>query len=156
MRLWGDPLVTRLVDSRGQLTEEQVRDRLLREIAIRQESGVQYWPVFLLDSASFIGCCGLRPYHRAERVLEFGVLLCAAAWGKGYATEFGRAVLRHAFVTLDVPALFAGHHPENQASRHMLNKLGFRYTHDELYPPTGLMHPSYRIERRDWEARASE
>ena len=26
-----------------------------------------------------------------------------------------------------------------------LRKLGFRYTHDELYPPTGLRHPSYLL-----------
>ncbi len=26
-------------------------------------------------------------------------------------------------------------------------KLGFRYTHHELYPPTGLEHPCYRLAR---------
>jgi hypothetical protein len=45
-----------------------------------------------------------------------------------------------------VRALFAGHNPANQASRELLARLGFRYTHDELYPPTGLMHPSYRLD----------
>jgi hypothetical protein len=39
--------------------------------------------------------------------------------------------------------LFAGHHPENDACRRMLVALGFRYTHDELYAPTGREHPSY-------------
>ena len=29
----------------------------------------------------------------------------------------------------------------------MLHRLGFRYTHDELYPPTGLNHPSYLLKR---------
>jgi hypothetical protein len=29
----------------------------------------------------------------------------------------------------------------------MLRRLGFRYTHDELYPPTGLRHPSYVLTR---------
>ncbi len=27
--------------------------------------------------------------------------------------------------------------------------LGFRYTHDELYPPTGLLHPSYLLKRSE-------
>lgn len=29
----------------------------------------------------------------------------------------------------------------------LLTKLGFTHTHDEFYPPTGLMHPSYRLVR---------
>lgn len=42
-------------------------------------------------------------------------------------------------------ALFAGHHPENAPSRHILEKIGFRFTREELYPPTGLNHPSYLL-----------
>jgi hypothetical protein len=29
----------------------------------------------------------------------------------------------------------------------LLVRLGFRYFKDEYYPPTGSMHPSYRLER---------
>nr|NIV34793.1 hypothetical protein [Anaerolineae bacterium] len=39
----------------------------------------------------------------------------------------------------------AGHNPKNTASQHLLGKLGFRYTHEELYEPTGLMHPCYGL-----------
>ena len=46
--------------------------------------------------------------------------------------------------------LFAGHNPENTVSRHLLQKLGFRYTHDEFYAPTGLQHPSYMMESKDY------
>jgi [ribosomal protein S5]-alanine N-acetyltransferase len=31
--------------------------------------------------------------------------------------------------------------------RQLLAKLGFHYTHDEFYPPTGLQHPSYLLMR---------
>lgn len=44
-----------------------------------------------------------------------------------------------------IAALIAGHHPENHASRRTLQRLGFRYTHDELYPPTGQMEPCYLL-----------
>lgn len=30
-------------------------------------------------------------------------------------------------------------------AKQMLLRLGLRYTHGELYTPTGLMHPSYRL-----------
>jgi hypothetical protein len=29
----------------------------------------------------------------------------------------------------------------------VLTNLGFRFTHAELYGPTGLMHPSYLLQR---------
>ena len=53
----------------------------------------------------------------------------------------------YAFGQLRARGLFAGHHPENAASGAMLRKLGFRYSHDELYAPTGVHHPSYLLTR---------
>lgn len=46
--LWGDPEVTKFIDARGKLNGEQVRERLLQEIAIGRQYGIQYWPIFLL------------------------------------------------------------------------------------------------------------
>src|ERR1700737_4310275 len=42
MELLGDPAVTALIDSRGKLTEAQVREKLYAEIE-RERSRVQYW-----------------------------------------------------------------------------------------------------------------
>src|SRR5262249_46996823 len=132
LALWGDPEVTRLIDVQGQLSEEQVGERLLREIATMTAHGVQYWPIFLRKTGEHVGCCGLRPYKPTEGVYEIGVHLRAQHWGQGYATEAARAVMRHAFNTLKATGLFAGHNPTNESSRHFLQKLGFRYTHDEF------------------------
>lgn len=153
MTLWGDPEVTRWIDARRQLSEAQVRERLLQEIAMQDAHGIQYWPVFLLDSGDLIGCCGLRPYRPDERVEELGVHLRPPYWGKGYASETARVVIAHAFGERKLQALFAGHHPHNDASRGLLLKLGFRHTHDEYYAPTGLQHPSYLLTREEFAAR---
>ncbi len=56
-------------------------------------------------------------------------------------------MIAYAFDRLRAEALLAGHHPENHGSRRTLEKLGFRYTHDENYPPTGLLHPGYELRR---------
>lgn len=141
--LWGDPRVTELIDARGRLSPDQVRERLEREIASQRAYGVQYWPVFLLDTGEGAGCCGLRPVPERPHVLELGFHIRSALWGQGYATEAARAVVRYAFDVLGVAGLFAGHHPRNRVSRHLLEVLGFQYTHDEFYAPTGLHHPSY-------------
>lgn len=64
-------------------------------------------------------------------------------WGKGYATEALNKVICHAFETLKVKNLFAGHNPNNIKSKKMLEKLGFNFIGAEYYIPTGLQHPSY-------------
>jgi RimJ/RimL family protein N-acetyltransferase len=153
MQLWGDPLVTQFITASGQLTEEEVRQRLAKEMATREAHGIQYWPIFALEGNEFLGCCGLRPFGTDDRVRELGFHLCAARWGKGYATEAAHAVIGYAFSWLGLDALFAGHNPNNTASRYVLTKLGFRYTHDEFYEPTGLQHPSYWLTRENWFAR---
>jgi RimJ/RimL family protein N-acetyltransferase len=148
IRLWGDPLVTRLIDWRSQLSAAAVAERMQTEIATCAQYGVQYWPIFLLATHEHVGCCGLRPHDLPARVYELGVHIRSRHWGMGYAYESSRAVIGYAFGNLGVRSLFAGHNPKNDASRQLLVKLGFRHTHDEFYPPTGLMHPSYTLAPR--------
>lgn len=153
LSLWGDEAVTRLVG--GPFARPDVEARLAREIENASIYGVSYWPMFLLDGGEHVGAAGLRPYDVPNEVWELGFYVRRAAWGKGYATEAARAVMRYAFEERKAAALYAGHHPENQDSRRALAKLGFGYVGDELYAPTGLMHPGYRLSRADWLERAA-
>ena len=141
--LWGDPRVTRYFDKREKLSVQEVRERLAREIRSQIDDGVQYWPIFLRSSHEHVGCCGLRPYQPVDKIYEIGFHIRARHWGNGYATEAARGAMAYAFEKLGIHGLFAGHNPKNTASRYLLQKLRFRYTHDEYYEPTGLQHPSY-------------
>jgi ribosomal-protein-alanine N-acetyltransferase len=143
MTLWGDPKVSAWIG--GLFAEEDVRARLAREIEMLLARKVQYWPVFLLQDGELAGCAGLRPYGDDEQILELGFHFRPQYWGQGLAHEAARAVIAFAFETLAIKALFAGHHPENAASERLLRKLGFRYTHQEIYPPTGLLNPAYLL-----------
>jgi [ribosomal protein S5]-alanine N-acetyltransferase len=145
MELWGDPEVNALIG--GRFTPELVRARLEKEIEQMKEHGMQYWPIFLLERGQHVGCSGLRPYRMDEQVYELGVHLRPVFWRRGLAEEAGHAVIEYAFRRLNAKALFAGHHPSNEASRKLLWKLGFIRGQDELYPPTGLMHPSYLLRK---------
>ena len=144
--LWGDPQVTALIG--GPFPAEVVENRLSSEMSFMQEHQVQYWPIFLLENGEHAGCAGLRPYDVGQHVYELGVHLRPKFWGQGLAVEAGEAVIDYGFGPMNASAIFAGHHPRNEMSRRFLLKLGFTYTHDELYPPTGLNHPSYRLSRR--------
>jgi ribosomal-protein-alanine N-acetyltransferase len=141
--LFGDPRVTALVG--GPFDDAAVRARLAAEIATQRAQRMQYWPMFARDGGDFVGCCGLKP--RAPDVHELGFYIAPAWWRRGLAVESARAVISYAWDALGARALFAGHHPDNDASRRTLEVLGFRYTHDELYAPTGREHPGYELTR---------
>lgn len=145
LALWGDPEVTRLIG--GPFSSEQIELRLDEEIASMRTHHVQYWPVFMLQSGEHLGCGGLRPHDLEKGIYEIGFHIRPAHWGKGLAAEIGQAIITFAFDTLGANALFAGHHPANAASRRVLERLGFRFTHKEFYAPTGLEHPSYVLRR---------
>jgi RimJ/RimL family protein N-acetyltransferase len=144
LALWGDPEVTRFIG--GPFSPEKIQERLQAEIELSAKYHIQYWPIFLLEKRQHAGCAGLRPYCLEDRVLELGVHLLRTYWSQGLAEEASRAVIKFAFDNLTAKAFFAGHHPANSASRHIILKLGFRPTHEEFYPPTGLHHPSYVLE----------
>jgi RimJ/RimL family protein N-acetyltransferase len=141
--LWGDPRVTKFIDAREKLTVDEVRQRLAQEIDRAKQYGVQYWPIFLSPTGEQIGCCGISPYDLSRNIYEIGFHIRADCWGRGFATEAALRVMDYAFKALSADGLFAGHNPNNTVTRHLLQKLGFRYTHDEYYAPTGLHHPSY-------------
>jgi RimJ/RimL family protein N-acetyltransferase len=154
-QLWGNPQVSKFL-ARDPFTEEQVRERLAREIATASCHGIQYWPIFHLQTGEHIGCAGLRPCKPDEGIYELGAHLHVQFWGHGYAREAACGVMHHAFEDLHVKALFAGHHPCNEASRVLLTRLGFRYTHDEFYAPARMDHPCYLLTAEGYRQQSSQ
>jgi RimJ/RimL family protein N-acetyltransferase len=71
--------------------------------------------------------------------IEFGYWIAREHWGRGYATEAGRAVLATARHGLGLKRLDARHFLDNPASGRVLEKLGFR--------PTGRIAPFYSAGR---------
>jgi RimJ/RimL family protein N-acetyltransferase len=82
--------------------------------------------VFLCTGGApeLIGGIGLG--RRPTGELEFGYWIARRHWGRGYATEAGRAVLAAARHSLRLKRLHAGHFLDNPASGRVLEKLGFR------------------------------
>jgi ribosomal-protein-alanine N-acetyltransferase len=68
---------------------------------------------------------------------EIGFVLQRAAWGRGYATEIGRAQLEYGFRTTDRPRLLAQVRPENASSANALRKIGMVFTKEYERPGLG-------------------
>ncbi len=56
---------------------------------------------------------------------EMGYMFARAHWGRGFATEIGRALLAEAFARYDWPVIEACAFEGNPASSRVLEKLGF-------------------------------
>jgi RimJ/RimL family protein N-acetyltransferase len=84
-----------------------------------------------------IGAVGFGKRPSGET--EFGYWIAPRHWGRGYATEAGRALLETARHGLRLNRLDAGHFLDNPASGRVLEKLGFR--------PTGIIAPRYSAGR---------
>lgn len=74
---------------------------------------------------ALVGACGLG--RRASGNVELGYWIARAHWGRGLATEAGRALLDIARA-LKLPRLEASYFLDNPASGRVLEKLGFQST----------------------------
>jgi ribosomal-protein-alanine N-acetyltransferase len=79
----------------------------------------------------YIGRCGLYPFRTdagdpipGEASLAF--YLARPYWGRGLATEAGRALVAHGFGELGLTRIHAGINAANRASQRVVEKLGFR------------------------------
>lgn len=143
--LWGEKDVTNFICATGRFTDEDIKNRLETEIFNEINFHIQYWPIFELATGEMIGCCGIRPFKSEKHVYEIGFHLRKQYWGKGYACEAATAAISFSFHTLAADKLYAGHHPQNEASKKLLHKLGFKDIGSYYYEPTGLYHPSYEL-----------
>ena len=130
-------------------------ERIVRNLATAP------WPYTPDDAAAFLAterkasepsllifrCTGGAPEliggigfgRRPTGETEFGYWLARTHWGRGYATEAGRALLATARHGLRLKRLDAGHFLDNPASGRVLEKLGFQ--------PTGMIVPRYSAGR---------
>lgn len=80
--------------------------------------------VILKAENRLIGRTGLNPYMEKQPEIEWK--LDSDCWGKGYATELGKSIIENAFVTTDISGIYGMAHPDNIASRRVLEKIGMR------------------------------
>jgi len=103
-----------------------------------------------------IGGIGLR-VDQEHKHAELGYWLAVPYWGKGYATEAGRELLRYGFEELEMHRIFASHFGQNPASGRVLKKIGMKHEgcqREHLHKWGEFVDSElYGILRREWEAR---
>ncbi len=123
-RVFADAQVIRFAFSGRQLSREET-DRFVRERFNFAGADIGFSTLVERGSGEVIGFSGLSPCHALGRAeLELGFVLAKAAWGKGYATEIGRAQVEFAFGHLRRSMLLGLADPANTPSIRVLLKLG--------------------------------
>jgi ribosomal-protein-alanine N-acetyltransferase len=86
----------------------------------------------LKEDGRYIGRTGLYP-HRTEqdvivpREANLAFYLARPYWGRGFATEAGKAFIEHGFRDLGLIKIHAGMNAANLASQRVIEKLGFTW-----------------------------
>jgi [ribosomal protein S5]-alanine N-acetyltransferase len=95
-----------------------------------------------------IGDVGLNPFLKDERIPEIEWQISPEHWGKGYATEIGRAMLSYGFQEAGFPAIMGFALSHHVTSRRVMEKIGMTYLYDK--EDHGQTKSFYRIERHDF------
>ena len=120
-----------------------------------------YWAAELKDCGEFIGWFHLRPDRFDAGEQELGYRVKRAAWGQGYATEGGRALVTHGFGRVRADKISARTLAANLGSRRVMEKCGLAYECDFVYPEDILAGRSeaertavkYSVTQSCWRAR---
>jgi RimJ/RimL family protein N-acetyltransferase len=126
-----DPEVHKYV-GRSPVTTLEESERVIGYVRDQYaEWGIGRWAVLDKKDESFLGWTGFKwmaePINGHINFYDFGYRFQRRAWGQGIATESGRAALEYGLRTLGYKPVYAMTDPANGASRHILEKLGFRY-----------------------------
>jgi RimJ/RimL family protein N-acetyltransferase len=144
------------------LTPQESNDFIARIEQHFAHHGFGLYAAELIEQKTFLGYIGLniptfevpfmyasgspRTGPRPWGVVEIGWRLSADYWGQGLATEGARAVVRHAFQTLQLPSLVSFTVPQNTRSRRVMENIGMvrDETGDFDHPNLPVGHPLRR------------
>ncbi|WP_256081592.1 GNAT family N-acetyltransferase [Massilia sp. YIM B04103] len=159
VRINADPRVTEFL--LGPLSLAQAEEFIAAQNAEYAAHGTCLFAATLKENGELLGFIGVRrqtfdaPFAPCW---EAAWRLAAPHWGRGYAGEGARAVLRHGFDQLGMEEVVAFTVPQNLRSRRVMEKLGMHhdpasdFAHPSLAPDHPLSkHALYRISARDMQ-----
>lgn len=153
-----DPRVIKFL--RGPLTMHEAQTFYERMVYQYKERDYTLYAVEVKSGPKFIGFVGLNytdfPGHFTPAV-EIGWRLASGHWGKGYATEAARAVLKHGFETCKLSEIVSFTTPLNKGSVRVMQKIGLAHNAEDdfMHPKLATDHPLaqhvlYRLRREDY------
>ncbi len=124
-----DPAVARYVGGKTVESLEKCREVILYVQEQYRLFGIGRWSVLLRETGAFIGWCGMKRMlgtnvNGQSDFIDVGYRFQQRHWGRGYATEAALACLHYGFEKMALPEICAFTDVHNDASRHVLRKIG--------------------------------
>ena len=144
IELWCDPDVTKYLGG----PRDRTKIKTIFEEDVKDPFAEQYdlWTVEEKQSKEVVGDCGLLEKEvDGKNEVEVIYIFKSSAWGKGYATEIGQALIRYAFEKMELERVIALIEPENEASERVALKIGMSFE-KEVVRPGGAKRKIYVIE----------
>jgi RimJ/RimL family protein N-acetyltransferase len=160
VRLDADPDVMRFVTDGMPTSREEIENEFLPAFLdyYQRYEGYGFWAVIEKVTGEFLGWFHFRPgKDAAPGVVELGYRLRKSAWGKGYATEGSRALIRKGFTEFGVQRVVAEAMAVNMASRRVMEKASLKlvrtFHRPWPYPVDGgqLRVVEYALDKTDWQ-----
>lgn len=140
-QLDSDPAVMRFLNGGIPTPHTVIESRILPDFlgSYGRFAGFGVWAAIEKTSGDFLGWLSLRPPEGgAPENAALGYRLRRVVWGRGYATEGGRALIRKGFTELGVRRVFATTYEHNLASRRVMEKLGMTLVRTFRLTPADL------------------
>ena len=151
--LLADADVMRYVED-GQPKDRGVAEKALNSIIAHwQRHGFGRWVVEEKPSGAFVGFGGLRSLLGTPEVVYH---LAKTQWGKGFATELGRAILGYGFDVHRFARIVAIAKPDNAASIHVMEKIGMHFEMRTSYYDMDVVQYAITPEEFEEMVKASE
>ncbi len=151
--VFAEPEVWRHPFGRGFSRAESERF-LDRQLEHWGRHGFGSWAAELKEEGRLIGYIGLSVPSWLPQVLpavEVGWRLHPDYWGRGLATEGGRASVRHGFETLELDRIISIFSRDNVASGRVMEKLGIHDWITTKDPERGIRLVVREITLREWQ-----
>ena len=145
-----DPEVMRYIGDGHVASRDETAERLAQYETTWHERGFGLFALERTDSGELIGNAGLAVPDFLPEVLpavEIGWRLGRAHWRQGFATEAARAVLVFAWDKVGLERLVSVHALGNDASGHVMQKLGMHLDRETVHPKNGRAVRVYAIDR---------
>ncbi|NTJ67150.1 GNAT family N-acetyltransferase [Agrobacterium rhizogenes] len=132
------------------------------------EPGFDFLVLVLKHSGEAIGFSGLSRVqltpHLPRDAVEIGWRISARHWGKGYATEAGAALMRHAFTVLNLEEILSVAVHDNRRVLAVMRKIGMYHdpASDFDHPQIPETHPHlkrhvvHRLSAAEWRAQQAK
>ena len=144
--LFTDPAVAEWYG--GVWTLEKAQREATSMASAWETDGVHKWMAYERSTGALVGRGGLsRIQFAGQERLEIGWALLRPFWGQGYATEIGRAGVAFAFDELGADEVISFTETGNTRSRAVMERLGFRYSHDFIWETDSMRCALYVLTR---------